>query len=118
MIICYFNNLFELIVSLIAMEEAFSLTGVDTSFPTQNKKTFMYELIRSLTPGDFLIIKTGFELYEKETVNVSQFVAILMDILHKNQNWSNMSTEVITLIELFSYIDYQKYILLYKAKKK
>jgi hypothetical protein len=78
----------------------------------------MYELIRSLTPGDFLVIKSGFELYEKETVNVSQFVAILMDILHKNQNWSNMNIEIITLIELFSYIDYQKYISLYKAKKK
>lgn len=42
-------------------------------------------------------------------VSVSQFVVILMDILHKNKNWSNLGEEVLTLIELFSYINYQKY---------
>ena len=68
----------------------------------------MYELIRSFSPGDFLTIKSGFELYEKGVVKVSQFVAILMDIMHKNKNWNSMGTEIITLIELFSYIDYQK----------
>ena len=75
---------------------------------SQHKKNFMYELIRQFTPSDFITIRKGFELYDKGTVNVSQFVGIMMDILHKSQDWARLGQVVITLIELFSYIDYQK----------
>lgn len=68
-----------------------------------------HELLKELEPEILAKIKKGFDLY-KGSVNMGQFIVIMIDVLFQQSNWKKYSREILTFVELFLLIDLSQYL--------
>lgn len=53
-------------------------------------RALKHELLKELEPEVLARIKKGFDLF-KGTVNISQFIVIMIDVLFQHSNWRKYS---------------------------